>query len=90
VSAFNHRFTPKDFAGIPMPAAIGAIIAFALGVLTVMLPWVLKPFTLAAALAALAFAVYVLRLGDDWPFRSIMAASRRERGGVTAETWTRV
>lgn len=87
--AFNQRFAPKDFGGIPLPAAIATLIALCFGVLALMLPLLLKLLALACCLTAGCVAIYCVRLGEEWPFRTLMTLTRRERGGVTSETWTR-
>lgn len=87
--AFNQRFAPKDFGGIPLPAAIALLIALSCGVLSLMLPWILKILALTCCVSAASVAIYCIRLGEEWPFRTLMTLTRRERGGVTSETWTR-
>jgi hypothetical protein len=87
--AFNQRFAPKDFGGIPLPAAIASLIALSCGVLSLMLPGMLKIPVLLGCAASICFAVFCLKLGDEWPFRTVMALARRERHGVTSETRTR-
>lgn len=86
--AFNQRFAPKDFGGIPLPAAIASLIALSCGVLSLMLPLLLKVLALMACVVASGVAIYCIRLGDDWPFRAVMTLARRERDCVTSETWT--
>ena len=88
MSAFNRRYEPREFFGVPALTAVGAVVALPLGLFTLLLPAVLKPFTAAAALAALAAAAGGLWLGDERPFLPVLLAARRERGRVTGETRT--
>ncbi|MHB8256715.1 MAG: hypothetical protein ACYDHY_16805 [Acidiferrobacterales bacterium] len=88
MSAFNRRYEPREFFGVPALTAVGAVVALPLLLFTLLLPAVLKPFTAAAALAALAAAAGGLWLGDERPFLPVLLAARRERGRVTGETRT--
>ncbi len=87
--AFNQRFAPKDFGGIPLPAAIASLIALSCAVLSLMLPLLLKLLAWLGCAGAISVAVYCLRLGEEWLFRRLMVLARTERGCVTTETWTR-
>ena len=87
--AFNQRFAPKDFGGMPLPAAIALITALSCAVLSLMLPLLLKVFAWLGCAGAISVAVYCLRLGEEWSFRRLMVLARAERGGVTTETWIR-
>jgi uncharacterized membrane protein YccF (DUF307 family) len=89
VSAFNQRFTPKDWAGFPRAVGGGALMTLVFTVFSLIAPFALKFIAVPAALAALAFTVYAFWLGDDWEFRSVMGQASADRHGVTAETWTR-
>ena len=88
MSAFNRRYEPHEFFGVPAPTAVGGVVALPLLLFTLLLPAVLKLLTAAAALAALAVAAAGLWLGDERPFLPVMLAARRERGRVTGETRT--
>lgn len=89
VSAFNQRFAPKDWAGLPRAAVGGALITVVVGVFALIAPFALKFIAVPAALAALAFSVYAFWLGDDWEFRGVIGQASADRNGVTPETWTR-
>lgn len=87
--AFNRRLAPKEFGGIPRVAAIAMVLAFMALIFTFMLPWVFKLFTGLILIVCIILTVVVLRLGDDWPLRSVVVSARRESKSVTIETWSR-
>lgn len=87
--AFNQRLAPKEFAGIPLLAAVALLVAFGSVVLTLMLPTFLKVVTGLIAGCGVALAVVVLRIGEDWPLRQVLLAARRERHAVATDTWSR-
>ena len=89
VSAFNQRFAPKDWAGIPRAVAGGGFMTLVLTVSALIAPLALKVIVVPAAIGALGFTVYAFRLGDEWEFRGVIGQARADRNGVTAETWTR-
>lgn len=89
MGAFNRRLQSKEIFGLPMVSMIGIVGVLAFGLLTLMLPWVLKIITGALLLICAGLIVIGLWLGEDLPLRGVMWAARLERGRVTAETWTK-
>lgn len=89
MSAFNQRFSPKEFYGVPLVAAVSVVMAFVFGILTLLSPFAIKFICGPLMGLALGLAAYAFHLGDEWDFRVLMAQAYRDRGGVTSETWTR-
>ena len=85
---FNHRYAPKEWAGIPRAACGGCLVALILLVLSLIAPPVLRWITVPLLCMTLAFIAWAVRLGDDWEFRSVMWRSSAEKDCVTSETWT--
>ena len=86
--AFNQRYEPKEWLGMPRAAAAGLLVCFMLFVISVVGPRLLLIVTLPALVAAVGFVVYAFRLGDDWDLRHVIGAARRERRCVSSETFT--
>jgi len=64
MGAFNSRLKPKEIWGMPMAAAIGLVVLLIFTVLSLMLPWWLKVFTVPVAIGALMVAAVTLFFGD--------------------------
>lgn len=95
MGAFNSRFRPNEVAGLPLPAVVGFAVCLVAGVLSIILslsdflPLIVGLVPGAIAIAALVFALWCLRMGDELPFIPVILAARRDRGRHTSETWTR-
>lgn len=61
---------------MPMAAAIGLGVALIFGVLSLLLPWVLKLLTLPAMFAGLILAGVAFYLGEELPWISVMRLGR--------------
>lgn len=84
--AFNSRLKPKEIFGMPMAAALGLGIALVFGVLSMMLPWVLKLLTLPVTLAGLLLAGFSFFMGDEIQWFDVMRLGRFvENNRVTSE-----
>lgn len=83
--AFNARLKPKEVFGMPMMAAFGLVVALICGVLSLMLPWVLKLFTVPLALAGGVAAGVAFWQGDELPWLGVKRLSAIENNRVTSE-----
>lgn len=83
MSAFNNRFITKSIMGIPLPAAGALLAVIVFGFLSVFLL-----LFLPLAVISFVFGIYVLYIGDKWPFRAFLTADRQQRNAVTSETRT--
>lgn len=71
---------------MPMAAALGLGIALVFGVLSMMLPWVLKLLTLPVTLAGLLLAGFSFFMGDEIQWFDVMRLGRFvENNRVTSE-----
>lgn len=70
---------------MPMMAALGLAAALIFGVLSLMLPWVLKLFTLPLALAGALAAGFAFWLGEEIQWFGVMRLSAIENNRVTSE-----
>lgn len=85
MSAFNRRFDLKRIGGMPLPAAVALIGSVVFGILTLMLPLLLKLVFGTLFIVSIGFAVFVFFLGDNFPLRAIIFAAKREANHVTSE-----
>lgn len=83
--AFNARLKPKEVYGLPMMAAIGLAVALICGVLSLMVPWVLKVITLPAALVGGLAAGVAFWQGDEIQWLGVKRLSAIENNRVTSE-----
>ena len=87
--AFNCRLQPKEIFGIPLVAALGLSVALIFFVLSLLLPLVLKLFTIPLALDGAVVAGAAFWMGDDLQFLNVMRLGRFvENNRVTSETRT--
>lgn len=71
---------------MPMPAALGLVVALVFGVLSMILPWSFKIITLPISFCALSIAIIVLFFGDDLQWIGIKVAGlKKENGRVSSE-----
>jgi hypothetical protein len=92
VSAFNSRLKPKELWGLPLPAALGLVAALVFGVLSMLLPLVIKIITIPCMIFGLIAAVAALVLGDDIQWVGVKHAGIKvENGRVSSEVdeWER-
>ena len=84
--AFNSRLKPKEIFGMPMAAALGLGVALIFGVLSLLLPLVLKFFTLPLMLIGLVIAGFAFYMGDELQWFDVMRLGRFvENNRVTSE-----
>jgi len=89
MSAFNKRLQPKEIFGVPMWAAIACLIALIFGVLSLIIPFIVKLVTIPVAVGALLVAAVAFWFGEDIPFVPLMLRGRfYEVKRVTSETRT--
>lgn len=89
MSAFNRRLQPKEVFGIPLIAALGLTVALVFFVLSLLLPLVLKLFTIPLALAGALVAVAAFYMGDDLQFLNVIRLGKIvENNRVSSETRT--
>lgn len=89
MSAFNRRLQPKEVFGIPLIAALGLTVALVFFVLSLLLPLVIKLFTIPLALAGLSVAVAAFYMGDDLQFLNVIRLGKIvENNRVSSETRT--
>lgn len=71
---------------MPLVAALAIGVALVFGVLSLMLPWVLKIITLPVTLAGVLAAGFAFWLGDELQWFSVMRLGRAfENNRVTSE-----
>ena len=84
--AFNSRLKPKEIFGMPMAAALGLGVALIFGVLSLLLPLVLKFFTLPLMLIGLVIAGFTFYMGDELQWFDVMRLGRFvENHRITSE-----
>jgi hypothetical protein len=84
--AFNSRLKPKEIFGMPMAAALGLGVALIFGVLSLLLPLVLKFFTLPLMLIGLGIAGFAFYMGDELQWFDVMRLGRFvENHRITSE-----
>ena len=84
--AFNSRLKPKEIFGMPMAAAIGLGVALIFGVLSLLLPLVLKFITLPLMLIGLVIAGFAFYMGDELQWFDVMRLGRFvENHRITSE-----
>lgn len=89
MSAFNRRLQPKEIFGIPMIAALGITVALIFFVLSLLLPFALKFFTVPIFLGGLIVSAAAFYWGDELQFLNVMRLGRFvENNRVTSETRT--
>ena len=88
--AFNNRLQPKEIFGIfPFAGAIGFLVFFVCGVLSLMLPLVVKVLSIPFSFVGFVVMVITFWLGDDRQFFMVMWESRFvDSNRVTSETRT--
>jgi hypothetical protein len=87
--AYNKRLQTKEIFGFSLYGAIGALVAFVFGVLSLMVPIVFKVFTIPIALIAFFVAFASFWFGDDLQFLKVMWLARTvEPNRVSSETRT--
>lgn len=84
--AFNSRLKPKEMFGMPIAAAIGLGLALIFGVLSLMLPWVLKVITLPLMLGGFFIAGLAFFMGDELQWFGVMYQGKFiENNRITSE-----
>lgn len=83
--AFNRRFEIKRIGGMPLPAAVALISSVVFGVLTMILPLLLKIVCGVLFIASLILAIFVFYMGENFPLRAVIFAAKREANHVTSE-----
>ena len=87
--AFNRRLQPKEVFGIPLVAALGLTVALIGFVLSLLVPLVIKLFTIPITLVGAVVAAAAFFMGDDLQFLNIIRLGRFvEKNRVTSETRT--
>lgn len=70
---------------MPLPAAVSLIGAVVFGILTMMLPLLLKIICGLLFIVSIGFAVFVFYMGENFPLRAVIFASKREANQVSSE-----
>lgn len=80
MSAYNARFRPKEFFGIPLGAGIAFSLSLAMGVFALLVSFfVLKVLTAFVSALSFVAALYFLVMGDKVVFVPVMFESFIDR-----------